>query len=111
MGLMGFRDYMIADVDVLGGGEFSEPVVYSKTGKRVMAVVDRGRTADKGNTFVSEGVANRALIAVAKNTAPDPRPGERFTDETGVEWEITHRASEDPAMVILECITDERVIF
>jgi len=100
---------MIADVDMfLNTDEFAEMVTYSGTGQQVKAVIDRRETMDSGNTFVHGGFSDWAAISVSKAELPDPQPGEVFADESGTSWEIARKVRDDPAMVTLECIANER---
>ncbi len=109
---MSFKDDLKSDTNTfLDDGEFAELVTYSGTGQQIKAVIERGNTMDKGNTFTSDGFSDRALVTVSKADVPNPQQGETFTDETGAEWEIARKAEEDPAIVTLECIANERVAF
>ena len=100
---------MIADVDIFfNTNEFAEPVTYSGTNEQISAVVERGQTMDKGNTFATDGYSDRALITVKKADAQGWQQGETLTDSDGIQWEIARRTTEDRAMITFECIANER---
>lgn len=107
-----FKDQMIADSLVfLNTEEFGELVNYSGGSCPIQAVVERGETMDKGNTFATDGYSDRALITVKKSDVPGWQQGETFTDDSGTEWEIARRVEESPATITFECISNERVAF
>ena len=110
--MAGFKEQLESDLDVFfNTDEFAEPVTYSGTGQEIDVIVERGETMDKGNTFATDGYSDRALITAKKADVPNWQQGETFADESGIGWEIAHRAEEDPVMITFECISNERVAF
>ena len=110
--MAGFKEHLESDLNVFfNTDEFAEPAIYSGTGQEIMAVVERGHTMDKGNTFATDGYSDRALITVKKSDVPGWQQGETFTDDSGAEWEIARRVEESPATITFECISNERVAF
>lgn len=107
-----FKDQMIADSLVfLDANEFAETVTYSGTAQEIAAVVERGHTMDKGNTFATDGYSDRALITVKKSDVEGWQQGDTLTDKAGVKWEIAHLVEDNLVLITFECIANERVPF
>ena len=110
--MAGFKEHLESDLNVFfNTDEFAEPAIYSGTGQEIMAVVERGHTMDKGNTFATDGYSDRALITVKKSDVEGWQQGDTFTDKAGVKWEIAHLVEDNLVLITFECIANERVPF
>lgn len=89
----------------LNTDEFAETVSYN--GDAIAAVVERGKTRESGNTFTSEGEADRAMVWVKATDVASPVIGDVIVIADGTSWEVSRILESDQAMHCLECIANE----
>lgn len=102
------KNQMAADVAAifLNPDEFAEEIQYN--GHTILAIPEFGDTNEKGNTFSSEGSADRAFFSVSSTVVPDPLSGDEII-HNGKAWEVV-RYTPDGYMNRIECIANESAV-
>ena len=105
---MTLKDVMESDIDdvFLNPDEFAEEIQYN--GHTILAIPEFGDTNEKGNTFSSEGSADRAFFSVSSNLVPDPLSGDEII-HGGKTWEVV-RYTPASGMNRIECIANESAV-
>lgn len=102
---MTLKDQMIEDVSIfLNSDEFAEQINYN--GADIIGVFIRGRELQSGNTFVSDGSADRASVWVAEADVPNPQQNDTVIRK-GKHWQVARELESSPGLYHLELISNE----
>ncbi len=100
-----FRDHLVSAAESLMAGDLAETVFYN--GVEIRAIVRRGRSAQDGTGFSSEGSSTEGTIRV-KLSDVTPEEGD-MVEISGEGWSVVREISRSVATVLLEVRTDRSV--
>lgn len=105
---MTLNERMAADVAAvfLNTAEFGDAATYN--GVPVTVVTELGPDRAAGNTFTSDGQADRAVFWVRTGDVPDPATGDVII-YAGKSWRVARMLESGGGMHKLECTASEAV--